>query len=168
MNQSDDTYKPIIKRIGGHLHKLIPVKDPKGNLLNYALKPLQVEFKPRDLLQVIVGATLLAIPIAFTEEAWQLAIELPNLNVALIGILSLVFISLFIYFNFYRYHLKGNKFEFLKRVLATYLVSAIIVALFLTIIQRCPWEQDFALALKRVVIVTLPASMSATLSDTIK
>jgi len=42
------------------------------------------------------------------------------------------------------------------------------VALILTIIQKCPWEADAVLAIKRVIIVSFPATMSGTLSDTIK
>jgi hypothetical protein len=44
----------------------------------------------------------------------------------------------------------------------------LVVALILTIIQKCPWGVDNILALKRIAIVAFPASMSATISDTIK
>jgi hypothetical protein len=53
-------------------------------------------------------------------------------------------------------------------VFATYLISFAVVAAFLTLIQKCPWETDYILAIKRVIIVSFPAAMSGTLSDTIK
>ena len=59
-------------------------------------------------------------------------------------------------------------FEFIKRVLFTYMISFAVVAVFLTLIQKCPWGVDNLLAVKRVIIVSFPAAMSGTLSDTIK
>ena len=160
--------KHTTKRINGHLHKLIPVKDGKGTILNYALKPLMVEFRLRDLLEVIVGATILAIPLAFTEETWVLGEVLPGRNVLYLGLISLLFIGFFVYFKFYRAEFKGHWVEYIKRVNGTYFFSLLVVALILTIIQKCPWGVDNALAIKRIIIVTFPASMSATISDSIK
>jgi uncharacterized membrane protein len=160
--------QPVIKRIGGYLHKVIPIKDATGKVLNYTLKPLMVEFRPRDLLQVIVGATILAIPIAFTEETWKLGEELPLANVLALAAISIIFIAAFVYFNFYRFNFKGHEVEYLKRIIATYVAALIVVGVILTIIRRCPWGTDNLLALKRIIIVTFPASMSATISDVMK
>ncbi len=156
------------KRIGGYLHKMIPITDAGGKILHYVAKPLMVEFRPRDIMQVIIGSTILALPIAYTEEAWKLGEELPLLNVCLLSLLSLTFIALFVFFNFYRFNIKCNRFNYIKRVLATYLISILVVAVLLTIIERCPWQEDFILAVKRVIIVAFPASMSATISDVVK
>jgi len=160
--------KHTIKRIGGYLHKVIPVMDSTGKVLSYTLKPLMVELKPRDILQIIVGASIFAVPIAFTEETWNLGEKLPLVNVLELGVLSILFISLFVYFNFYRFNFKGHAFKYVKRVLATYFFSLFVVGLILTIIQKCPWGADNLLALKRIIIVSFPASMSATVSDTLK
>lgn len=157
-----------IKRIGGYLHRIVPIADKSGEVISYALKPLMLEFKPRDIMQVIVGASLLAIPVSLTEEAWNLGELLPNTNIFVIAILSLMFVSVFVYFNFYKVTLKGYVFDFIKRVFGTYFISLIVVALILTIIQKCPWGIDNVLAIKRIIIVAFPAAMSGTLSDTIK
>jgi uncharacterized membrane protein len=127
-----------------------------------------LEFNIRDILQVSIGAALLAIPVSMSEEAWTLAAKLPDLNIALIAALSIFLISIFVYFNFYKVTLKGYVFDFIKRVAGTYLISMLIVALILTLIQKCPWGVDNVLAFKRIIIVTFPAAMSGTLSDTIK
>jgi hypothetical protein len=38
----------------------------------------------------------------------------------------------------------------------------------LTQIQQCPWGIDNALAMKRIIVVAFPASMSATVTDALK
>jgi uncharacterized membrane protein len=157
-----------VKRLGGYLYKVTPVKDEEGNVLDHLLRPLMVEFKPRDILQVVVGSSLLAIPMAFTAEAWDLGVELPLKNVVLLAALSIFFVALFVYFNFYRYYMKRNKLHYVVRVLATYIIAFAVVALLLTILGKCPWGIDNLLALKRIIIVAFPASMSATVSDVIK
>ena len=160
--------KSTIKRIGGYLHRVIPIMDNTGKVVNTVISPLMVELTPKDILQIIVGATILAIPVGLTEETWILAQELPTRNVLFLGFVSVFFISLFVYFNFYRFYLKGHVIEYIKRVLATYGLSLIVVGLLLTIIRKCPWDVDALLALKRIIITTFPASMAATISDTIK
>ena len=165
MNEKNQ--KTIIKRIGGYLHKLTPIVDSTGKIINHTVTPFMVEFRPRDLMQVIVGASVLAVPVAFTEETWKLGEELPFLNVLLLGIVSFLFIATYVYFNFYRFHLKTHIFEFIKRVMATYFCAFMVVGLLLTIIQRCPWGSNSILAIKRIIIVTFPASMSAAISDTL-
>ena len=158
----------MVKRIGGYLHRVVPIKDATGKVLNYTLKPLMVEFRPRDVMQVVVGASLLSVPVAFTEETWVLGAELPMVNVIGLSVLSLLFIGLFVYYNFYRFNFKGHILEFVKRVAGIYLISLTVVALLLTIINKCPWGVDNLTALKRILIVTFPASMSAAVSDSIK
>jgi uncharacterized membrane protein len=127
-----------------------------------------VEFRPRDLMQVVVGASILAVPVAFTEETWNLGAQLPIASVLGLSALSLLFIALFVYFNFYRFSFKDHVFEYCKRVIAIYLVSLLVVGLIMTIIQKCPWGDDNLLAIRRVLIVSFPASMSAVVSDTLK
>jgi uncharacterized membrane protein len=156
------------KRIGGYLNRVVPITDSAGKVVNYALKPLMVEFRPRDLMQVIIGASILAVPVAMTEETWVLGAELPMRNVLMLSGLSLLFIAGFVYYNFYRFNFKGHLFEYIKRVAAIYLFSMLVVGLLLTIIQKCPWGVDNLMAIKRVMIVSFPASMAAAVSDTLK
>jgi uncharacterized membrane protein len=127
-----------------------------------------VELRPRDLMQIVVGATLLAIPTAFTEEVWVLGSELPTGNIALVGLISVLLVGLFTYFNTYRGYLGRCRSEYVKRVVATYLFSLIVVGVFLTLFEKCPWGVDSALAVRRIVLIGLPASMSATVADMLK
>ncbi len=157
-----------VKRVGGYLHKVIPIMDRSGRVLSYVLRPFMVEFRPRDLFQIIVGASVLAIPVAFTEEAWELGIQLPLNNVLILGGLSLLIIACFVYFHTYRFNFRGHEFNYVKRVFATYFVSLAVVGILLTIIEKCPWGLDNILAVKRIIIVAFPATMSAAISDTLK
>ncbi len=165
---SEQSGKPVLKRIGGYLHKVAPVLDGAGKVISYVTTPVMVELKARDVMQIIVGASILAVPVAFTEETWKLGEELPLLNVLILSFISVGFIAAFVYFNFYRYMLKGNTGEYIKRVVAVYLFSLLVVGGLLTLILRCPWSTEPVLALKRMLIVAFPASMSAAISDGIK
>ena len=168
MENNRSETKFVIKRIGGYLHKVVTVMDSTGKVLHTVVSPFMVEFKPRDMLQIIVGATILAIPVGLTEETWILAQQLQMKNVLWLGLISIFFIALFVYFNFYRFNLKGNSIQYIKRVVATYGLSLVVVGLLLTVIEKCPWGVDNLLAIKRIIITAFPASMAATLSDTIR
>ena len=105
---------------------------------------------------------------AFTEETWQLGETLPLLNIGFLAILSITFIAIFVYANFYRYYLQGFVFEYIKRVIAIYLISLFVVGFLMTVIQQCPWGVDNVLAFKRIILVAFPASMSAVAVDALK
>ena len=167
MDNNNEQKNPI-RRIGGYLHRVTPIFDSTGKIINYAVKPLMVEFRFQDMMQIIIGSIILAIPVGVTEEVWRLGEELPVRNVMLFAFFSLFFIAFFVYFNYYKGRVRKYSLEFLKRVVATYGISLLVVAGFLTLIQKAPWEADHVLALKRVVLVSFPASMSATISDIIK
>ncbi len=162
------TAPPQIRRINGYLNRLHPVVDSAGKVVTYVAKPFRVELRLRDIMQIMVGATLLAVPTAFTEEVWVLGSELPNANVAAISGISIFFVGMFVYFNDYRGFIADYRFEFVKRVVVTYVLTLVVVAVFLTLFGKCPWGVDNALALRRIALVGLPASMSATVADMLK
>ena len=157
-----------IHRVDGHLHRRIPIIDASGQIIQHVLRPLMVEIRLRDVVQILVGSALLAIPVAFTEEAWRLGQTLPVVNVVAVSVISLVFIAVFVHLHSYRGYIGEYLFEYLKRVIATYVISLIVAATILTMIQKCPWTIDWVLSVKRVIIVAFPASLSATLADTLK
>ena len=63
-----DAHHATIHRIDGHLHRRIPILDSSGKVLEHVLRPLMVEFHARDIAQILVGASILAIPVGFTER----------------------------------------------------------------------------------------------------
>ena len=150
------------------------IKKAKGEHKNFFIRTYRgfmnqsnPRFGYKNLIQVIVGATLLAIPVAFTEETWKLGESLPNINILGLLVLSVLFISLFAYRNYRKRGIPFFADDFFVRVIATYVFAFITVSLVMVLIQRAPFEADFLLAIKRVVIVTFPASMSAAIADTI-
>lgn len=121
-----------------------------------------------DLVQVIIGATILAIPVGFTQEIWELSIELPFINMFGIFLVSIIFISIFTYYHYHNISVKKHWKIFIKRVFLTYVFSFITVLIVLILIDKALLYQNFIISLKRIVIVTFPASMSAAIADTIK
>jgi len=154
--------------VDGVKKELLVFHDGKGNILHKIISPLIVEFSPKDVLQVIIGATLLAIPVGYTEEAWNLGAVLPNINILFIMLLSILFISSFIYHSHYKDKLKNHKLQFITRILSTYIISFLVVSTLLTLIDKAAWSADIMLSFRRVVLVTFPASMSAAIADVLK
>lgn len=160
--------KKEVVRVDGHLKELTTVTDEKGKVLHKHLGTLMIEFNFRDLLQVILGASILAIPVGFTEETWRLGGQLPMANILVFMALSIGFIGLFTYYHYHRHAKKEHLEHLFIRVINTYFVSFVVVALLLMLIQQAPWMTDPALAFKRVVIVTFPSSLSAAVADRLK
>lgn len=140
-HQKVDSKREVV-RISGSLKEILTVRDEKGNVLHRAIKPLMLEFRAHDMVQVIVGSLLLATPIGLTEEVWRLSEKLPITNLLILLGISLVFIATFVYHNFYRRHFKWHETEFIKRILAIYIISFAVVGVFLTLIQQAPWSTD--------------------------
>ncbi len=166
--EKEHQIKKEIIRIGKYLNEIITIKDSAGNLIHKITKPLMIELYPRDIIQIVVGATLLAIPVTFTEETWKLGEGLPLINVLIIALISILFIALFVYYNYYRQHLKSHYLEFLKRIISTYLISFIVVGIILLLINKAPLDNNWLITLKRIIIISFPASMSAAVADIIK
>lgn len=167
MNNRPKTKREVV-RIGKHLNEIITVKDASGNLLQKVTKPVMFEVYPRDIMQLIIGATLLSTPIAMTEEVWKLGQVLPWSNIVSLVTLSVVFTSLFVYYNFYRQNLKEHLGEFLKRIILIYLITLLVSFLVLRLLNQAPLDITWSITLKRMVIVAFPASMSAAVADMLK
>jgi len=167
MNEPSKPERYTIQRVGAILHKVYPIKDSAGKVIQYIAKPLKVELRRRDVAQILVGASLLSIPVGFTQEVWDLGAQLSIGSVAVLAVISIVFIGLYTYTTFYRDLFHQFRFEYAKRVLTIYFLSLVVVAVLLTTINAAPWGVDTLVAVKRVVIVAFPASMSAALSDSI-
>ena len=168
--QKPATAKVAIERIGrnGYLHRVIPVVDKSGTVIDHVVKPLMVEFRARDAFQTLVGSAILAIPAAYTEETWDLGRDLPLVNIICIAVVSITFIATFVYYNFYRSYMSEFVTQYALRVVSTYLIALGLVATILTLIQQCPWGIDNILAIKRIIIVSFPASMGATVTHSLK
>ncbi|MBF0586235.1 DUF2391 family protein [Prosthecochloris sp. N3] len=118
-----------------------------------------------DIGQVIIGAAALSVPIAFSEESWHFGQTLPPANLFVIVLLSLGFIMLFAYQSIFQGRVSGRIPAFLFRSALDYLITLAVVAIVLLALDRLPLLQDPSLALKRMIVISFPASMGAVVVD---
>ncbi|KHD25867.1 hypothetical protein NM09_03700 [Vibrio caribbeanicus] len=126
---------------------------------------MKLNFNIEDAGQIFVGAFALAVPISFSEEAWKLGETLPALNIFMLVILSAVFLTLFTYESVFQRDIKQRKVVFVFRIVSAYLMAAMVVALVLLCIDKLPLFSDPLLSLRRVIVITMPASMGAIVVD---
>ena len=123
-----------------------------------------------DLAQLVVGANVLAFPIAATEEIWDLSEQLSVLQALAFVVLSCVFLSTFIHY-IHRVrtgdHAHDNFRFHVVRLLATYGITLLVAASILALLGKFPLLSDTAVALTRMVLVAFPASFSATVVDSL-
>ena len=120
-----------------------------------------------DVAELIIGASVLAFPVAVTEEVWNLSEQISLLQVLLIAATSCFFLSVFIYYI----HRKDDDSSFhldIWRVVATYGVTLLVCATILSLVGKFPLASETVVALKRMVLVAFPASFSATVVDSLR
>ncbi|ACY53360.1 MULTISPECIES: DUF2391 family protein [Vibrio] len=122
-------------------------------------------FNLEDASQVLVGAFALAVPISFSEEAWRLGESLPMANLLMLLSLSVIFLSFFAYQSVFQSHIKNRVSIFIFRVVIAYLIAAVVVALVLFCLDKLPLMNEPLVAIKRVIVITMPASMGAIVVD---
>jgi uncharacterized membrane protein len=156
-----------IHRVSGRLHAIEEVRDEVSKAITRIASPLQVELLREDLAQLFAGALMLGAPIALTEEVWTLGVTLSPGRILLIAVVSFLINSLLVKLLFYPDNLPDYRYEFFKRVIASYVI-ALTAALLLLVLFDKGLIDDPALALKRAVIIALPASFAATVVDSIR
>jgi len=122
-------------------------------------------FNLEDAGQIFVGAFALAVPISFSEEAWQLGESLPTANLALLFLLSCLFLSIYAFESVYQRNIGGRVIEFVSRIAIAYILTIMVVALVLLCIDKLPVLDSPLVALKRVIVIAMPASMGAIIVD---
>lgn len=160
--------KTEIKRINGYLKEVVTFLDDSGQPISHTINPLMIELKPRDIAQIFVGSLLVATPLCLTEEVWNISETLPMANMYYILGCSVFAVMLFVYFNFYRFKLKGNILNYVKRIMAIYIISLSSVVLVLFLVGKFPIETSTIVAIKRVVLIGFPAIIGATITDYLK
>ncbi len=126
---------------------------------------MKLDFNLEDAAQVGIGAFAMAVPISFSEEAWKLSQTLPMANIVLIFFLSVMFLAFFAYESVFQGDIKYRIPVFIIRIIIAYLVAAIVVALVLTALDKLPLLLEPLVAIKRLIIITMPASMGAIIVD---
>ena len=126
---------------------------------------MNLSFNLEDAGQVAIGSFALAVPISFSEEAWRIGETLPLTNLFLVFILSVTFLSLFAYQSVFQANIKYRIPIFIGRIIIAYLIAAFVVALVLSSLDKFPLLTEPAIAFRRLIVITMPASMGAIIVD---
>ncbi|THB74856.1 MAG: DUF2391 family protein [Desulfobulbaceae bacterium] len=126
---------------------------------------MKFSFNLEDASQVFVGAFALAVPISFSEEVWRLGETLPFPNLIMLFFISLVFLALFTYQSVFQKNVKSRLIVFIFRIVVAYMMTALVVGLVLLCIDKLPMLSDPVTSLKRIIVITMPASMGAIVVD---
>jgi len=126
---------------------------------------MKFSFNFEDASQIFVGAFALAVPISFSEEAWRLGETLPFFNLLLLFLLSLLFLAFYTYQSVFQKDIGSRKAVFIFRIIIAYLMTTFVVALVLICLNKLPFVHEPILSIKRVVLITMPASMGAIVVD---
>ena len=126
---------------------------------------MKLSFNMEDASQIFVGAFALAVPISFSEEAWRLGETLPFANLLMLFILSVIFLGFFTYESVFLKNIKSRLIVFIFRIVIAYLMAALVVGLVLLCLNKLPLLEDPITSLKRIIVITMPASMGAIVVD---
>ena len=126
---------------------------------------MNLSFNSEDSSQVAIGAFALAVPVSFSEEAWKLGETLPIANLFIIFSLSVIFLSFFAYESVFQGNIKYRIPVFIIRILIAYFIAALVVALVLLSLDKFPLLAEPVIAIKRLIVITMPASMGAIIVD---
>ena len=124
-----------------------------------------LSFNLEDASQEMVGAFALAVPISFSEEAWRMGETLPLLNLSILMGMSLIFLAFYTYQNVFQGDIKNRVFVYIARILIAYGMTALVVGLILFSLNKFPFAEQPLIALKRLIIIGMPASMGAIIVD---
>ena len=122
-------------------------------------------FNLEDISQISIGAFALAVPISFSEEAWKLGESLPSINLFFVFTLSITFLAFYAYQGVFQGKIHNRVSVFVLRVIIAYFITGCIVALVLFSIDKFPLVSEPLIAIKRLIVISMPASMGAIVVD---
>jgi len=126
---------------------------------------MKLRINTEDIIQIAIGAFALAVPISFTEEAWKMSITLPFYNLLLVFVLSVTFLGIYAYYSVFQGQVSKRYHIFILRIFIAYFISALVVALVLLALNKLPLIDEPIIALKRLILIAMPASMGAIVVD---
>ncbi len=126
---------------------------------------MKLRINTEDIIQIAIGAFALAVPISFTEEAWKMSVTLPFYNLLLVFLLSVTFLGIYAYYSVFQGQVSKRYHIFILRIFIAYFISAVVVALVLLALDKLPVIDEPIIALKRLILIAMPASMGAIVVD---
>jgi uncharacterized membrane protein len=128
---------------------------------------MKLRIQTEDIIQIAIGAFALAVPISFSEEAWKMSVTLPFYNLLLVFLLSVTFLGIYAYYSLFQKQVSKRYNIFILRIFIAYFISAMVVAFVLLALNKLPVIDEPIIALKRLILITMPASMGAIVVDSI-
>lgn len=128
-------------------------------------KKINLYFNLEDVSQIAIGAFALAVPISFSEEAWKIGETLPIFNLMILVFLSFGFLSFYAYENVFQANIQKRFLVFVFRVFIAYVITVFVVAMILLAIDKFPILDNSFIAIKRMIVIAMPASMGAIIVD---
>lgn len=126
---------------------------------------MNLNINAEDISQIAIGAFALAVPISFSEESWILGETLPTFNIVLVFVLSIAFLGIYAYHAVFQANISQRYHIFLLRLFIAYTIAALVVGLVLFALDKFPLFEDPATAIKRAILIAMPASMGAIVVD---
>jgi len=164
--------KEEVVKVGKRFNIVRTFMTKSGVIVSRTVSPIMSKFEGKDAAQVFIGSLLLSTPFMVTEEVWSLGKELSIVSAIALVILSLISLIVLIYYTRYQAVRTTDgripKVEFIKRIFGSYFLTLVIVATLLTIIGKAPWLIDYITALKRIILIGLPASLGGAAADLLK
>ncbi len=121
-------------------------------------------FNLEDVIQIIVGSSLLVAPVAFSEEAWHLSETLPLKNIAFLLFLSISFIGMYVYQGIFSGNIVNRISVFVFRIFIDYFITLLVVFIILLALNKIPFEYPI-IVIKRIIIIGFPASLVGVILD---
>jgi len=125
------------------------------------------KFARRDVAEIVVGACVMAFPVATTGEVWDLGEQLSLLRVMLFALASVFFLAMMVFLLHHRRDVPADPRTFFLRLLSTYGLTLVIAALLLFGVDKLPLLAAPMVAIKRTILVAFPASFAATVVDSV-
>ena len=79
--------------------------------------------------------------------------------------LSALFLGIFTYQSVFQKDIKARSAVFIFRIIVAYLMTALVVCLVLLCLDKLPLISDPITSFKRIIVITMPASMGAIVVD---
>jgi len=114
-------------------------RDMKVGRLDVAMEMIkQGTTNFEDIIQVVVGASALCVPVAFSEEAWNLGRTLPVANIIVLVALSLLFVNLYSLHNIFQGRITHRIFAFFARTFIDYSITLLVVVVVMSALNHLP------------------------------
>lgn len=138
----------------------------KESLISEVIGDALPHFRLKDIMQVIAGATVFTMQVALAAETQSIAGAMHWAGVLGLAAMTFGFVGVFTYFHYHHHRTIKYWGLMLKRTAWTYVISCLTVLIILAIIGEVDIFNAFA-SINLIVLVALPASVSAVIADSL-